>query len=172
MNDGMKATSFSSTLLPFPLFFFFNSCTIFCQSYPFSHLNRLGIPIGIRARRFDGQKHIFRHLWSRCHGWWGWCSSRTPAKQVDDLGESISALETQQTHLHKSIDTLNSSNTAFQNNMTSQFAAFQSLLLDELRLLKSGPPFSQTTTHTATHHTTNFSSTTHPSSSKSDPFHP
>ena len=79
--------------------------------------------------------------------------------QVDDLGESVSALETQQTHLQKTIDTLHSSNTAFQTNLSSQFTAFQSLLLDELRLLKSNSSTPQTTTHTATHHTVTPSST-------------
>ncbi|KAM1266043.1 hypothetical protein ACFX2J_035658 [Malus domestica] len=70
--------------------------------------------------------------------------------QVDDLNDFISVLESQQTHIQKSLDTLTTSNTTFQNTMTSQFAGFQSLMLEELHLLKSGLLHSQTTHLTPT----------------------
>lgn len=60
--------------------------------------------------------------------------------QVDDLGDSVTTLESQHSNLQKSLKSLNTSNTTFQNNMTSQFAAFQSLMLEELHLIKLGFP--------------------------------
>ncbi|KAM1539596.1 hypothetical protein EV2_004498 [Malus domestica] len=69
--------------------------------------------------------------------------------QVDDLGDSVAALESQHTNLQKSMESLNNANTTFQNTMTSQFVAFQSLMLEELRLIKSGfpPPTLAQTAH-------------------------
>ncbi|KAM1454968.1 hypothetical protein TB1_004402 [Malus domestica] len=57
--------------------------------------------------------------------------------QVEDVCDSLSSLETQQASFQKTLDQITTSNTSFQNTMTTQFAAFQSLMLDELRLLKS-----------------------------------
>ncbi|KAM1111176.1 hypothetical protein ACFX19_010477 [Malus domestica] len=66
--------------------------------------------------------------------------------QVDDVCDIIAILENQQASFQKSLDQLSDSNTAFQTTMTSQFASFQTVLLEELRHLKSAIPATPTTT--------------------------
>ncbi|KAM2048616.1 hypothetical protein ACFX1T_007126 [Malus domestica] len=66
--------------------------------------------------------------------------------QVEDVCDLFSSLETQQASFQKTLDQITTSNTSFQNTMTTQFAAFQSLMLDELRFLKSTHPPPQPST--------------------------
>ncbi|KAM0987486.1 hypothetical protein ACFX2A_011768 [Malus domestica] len=66
--------------------------------------------------------------------------------QVEDVCDTIAILENQQASFQKSLDQLSDSNTAFQTTMTSQFASFQTVLLEELRHLKSALPPTPTTT--------------------------
>ncbi|KAM1056202.1 hypothetical protein EV2_030502 [Malus domestica] len=60
--------------------------------------------------------------------------------QIKGFDTSIASLKTQQSALLKSFDQMNTANVSFQNTMSSQFAAFQLLVLDELHLLKSANP--------------------------------